>query len=86
MREKLLEAFKSHAKGHIDKHVANIEVYLHNQVGVGEHHDIMEAIEIELEEMAKYEDHLEILNKYFPDEGPAATPVLCGCGGDCGCK
>ena len=45
MRLKLLEAFRSHAKGHIDKHVANIEVYLNNPAGIGEHSDIIEAID-----------------------------------------
>lgn len=65
MRDKLLEAFKSHAKGHVDKHVANIEVYLHNPAGVGEHPDIIEAIETEMEEVAKYDDMLEMVNKYF---------------------
>ena len=65
MRDKLLDAFKSHAKGHIDKHVANIEVYLHNPVGVGEHPDIIEAIETEMEEVAKYHDMLEMAEKYF---------------------
>jgi len=28
MRNKILAAVKSHAQGHIDKHLANIEVYL----------------------------------------------------------
>jgi len=65
MREKLLRAFKSHAKGHIDKHVANVEVYLHNPAGIGEHSDIIEAIEIEMEEIAKYHDMLEMVDRYF---------------------
>ncbi len=65
MREKLLRAFKSHAKGHIDKHVANVEVYLHNPAGIGEHSDIIEAIEIEMEEVAKYHDMLEMVDRYF---------------------
>jgi predicted DNA-binding protein len=43
----------------------NVEVYLANPVGVGEHSDIMEAIEKELEEMAKYHDHIEVLKEYF---------------------
>ena len=30
MRKKLVEALKSHARGHIDKHLANVEVYLEN--------------------------------------------------------
>lgn len=65
MREKLLQAVKSHAQGHIDKHVANIEVYLANPAGIGEHSDIIEAIEIELEEISKYQDQLDIVEKYF---------------------
>lgn len=66
MRERILEALKSHAKGHIDKHLANIEVYLNNPVGVGEHPDILEAIEQELKIVAEYQDQIELLNHYFP--------------------
>jgi hypothetical protein len=40
---------------------------LRNPVGVGEHSDIMDAIEKELAHMAEYEDHLEIINKYFKE-------------------
>lgn len=65
MREKLLKAVKSHAQGHIDKHLANIEVYLNNPVGVGEHPDIIEAIEKELEEIGIYQNQLDILDAYF---------------------
>ena len=65
MREKLLQATLKHAEGHIAKHVANIEVYLNQPVGIGEHSDIIEAIEIELEQIAKYQDQVDILNQYF---------------------
>lgn len=65
MRDILLKAVNSHAQGHIDKHVANIEVYLANPAGIGEHSDIIEAIEIELEAIAKYQDQLDIVVKYF---------------------
>jgi len=65
MREKLIKAFISHAQGHIDKHVANVEVYLANPVGIGEHSDIMEAIEIEMKQIAEYDDQLEMMKKYF---------------------
>ena len=67
MRGILIDAFLSHAQGHIDKHIANVEVYLHNPVGVGEHPDIMEAFETELEEVAKYHDLKEMMEKYFVD-------------------
>ena len=65
MRERLLEAFVSHAKGHIDKHVANVEVYLANPAGIGEHSDIVEAIECEVKQIAEYDDMLEMVEKYF---------------------
>jgi hypothetical protein len=55
----------THAKGHVDKHIANVEVYLANPAGIGEHSDIIEAIEIELEAIAKYNDQIEMINKYF---------------------
>ena len=37
---------------------------LNNTVGVGEHPDIMETIEAELEKMSSYHDKLEMLD-YF---------------------
>jgi len=67
MRDILIKAFKSHAQGHIDKHLANVEVYLHNAAGVGEHPDIIEAIESELNEVAKYDDLLSMVKKYLED-------------------
>jgi hypothetical protein len=65
MRKTLLEAVRTHAVGHIAKHKANVEVYLHNPAGIGEHSDIIESIEVELKAMAEYEDQLEMLKKYF---------------------
>jgi hypothetical protein len=67
MRKILLEAVRSHAQGHVDKHLANIEIYLANPTGIGEHSDIIEAIEVELEQVAKYQDQLDILNQYYPE-------------------
>lgn len=64
-RELLINAVKKHAEGHIAKHVANIEIYLNHSVGIGEHSDIIEAIEQELEEVAKYNDQIEVLEKYI---------------------
>jgi hypothetical protein len=65
LRSNLLKAAKDHAIGHIEKHKMNVEVYLTNPVGIGEHPDIMEAIEQEVMEIAKYHDVLEMLEKYF---------------------
>ena len=65
MREPLIKALLAHAQGDIAKHKANIEVYLANPVGIGEHSNIVEAIEGELDMIAKYQDQIDIINKYF---------------------
>ena len=65
MRDILLNALKKHAEGHVEKHRANVEVYLHSTTGIGEHPDIVEAMEAELMEIAKYDDVLAMLEKYF---------------------
>jgi hypothetical protein len=65
MRETLIKAVVSHAQGHINKHLANIEVYMTNPAGIGEHSDIIEAIEMELEQVAKYDDQVEMIKKYY---------------------
>ena len=65
MREQLIKALLAHAEGDIAKHKANIEVYLENPVGIGEHSNIVEAIEGELDMIAKYQDQIDIINKYF---------------------
>ena len=65
MRQQLIKALLAHAQGDIAKHKANIEVYLANPVGIGEHSNIVEAIEGELDMIAKYQDQIDIINKYF---------------------
>ena len=64
MRTQLINAIKAHANGEIQKHLANVEVYLTNPAGIGEHSDITEAIGIELDKISKYHDQMEVLNKY----------------------
>ena len=65
MREQLIRALLAHANGDIQKHVANVEVYLTNPVGIGDHSNIVEAIEQELDMIAKYQDQIEVIQKYF---------------------
>ena len=65
MREQIIKALLAHAQGDIAKHRANVEVYLTNPVGIGEHSNVMEAIEEELNMIAKYEDQVEVIKKYF---------------------
>ena len=65
MREQLIKALLAHAQGDIAKHKANVEVYLTSPVGIGEHSNIVEAIEEELNMIAKYQDQRDVINKYF---------------------
>ena len=65
MRDQLIKALLSHAQGDIQKHVANVEVYLQNPAGIGEHSNIVEAIEEEINMIAKYQDQIDVINKYF---------------------
>ena len=67
-RKNMIEAIKDHAKGHIKKHSMNVEIYLKNAAGVGEHPDIMEAVEKELKIIAEYDDQLEVIEKYFEQD------------------
>ena len=65
MRNQLLKAVLAHASGEIAKHRANVEVYLEHPMGIGEHSDITEAIQVELDKIARYHDQIEVINKYF---------------------
>lgn len=65
MRNELITAFKSHAKGHIDKHIANVEVLLTKPMGIAEHPDVIDTIEKEIRIIADYDDLIEMVDKYF---------------------
>ena len=65
MRKQLINALLAHAQGDIAKHRANVEVYLTNPVGIGEHSNIVEAIEEEINMIAKYQDQIDVINTYF---------------------
>ena len=65
MREQLLRAVLAHAQGEIEKLKANVNVYLEHPMGIGEHSDITEAIQTEVDKIARYHDQIEVINKYF---------------------
>ena len=65
MRDQLLKAVLAQASGEIAKHRANVEVYLEHPMGIGEHSDITEAIQVELDKIARYHDQIEVINHYF---------------------
>jgi len=54
-----------HAEGELERAKTNIMVYMNQSVGIGEHSDIVEAIQEELDKMAAATDRIEMLDKYF---------------------
>lgn len=61
----LLSALKSYYVGHINKHIANVEIYLGRSTGIGEHSDIIESMDKEIAEIGKYDDRLSMIIKYL---------------------
>lgn len=65
MREQIVDALKAEATGAIQKARMNIEVYLHNPVGIGEHPDVLAAIQEQLDVIAEHEERLAVIEKHF---------------------
>ena len=61
---RIIQTLKTSAKANIDRHIMNVDVLLGSHVGLAEHGDLMETIEKELLEAAKYQDILEMLNNH----------------------
>ena len=65
MSDMLLQALKKKLEGDVAVAKANIMIFKDKSVGIGEHSDIVEAIQEELDKMAHAEDRIEMLEKYF---------------------
>ena len=61
---RIIQTLKTSAKANIDRHIMNVDVLLGSHVGLADHGDLMETIEKELLEAAKYQDILEMLNNH----------------------
>ena len=65
LRDQMIAAATKHAEAELELHKTNIEVYMQKVVGIGEHSDIIETIQKELDAMAAAHDRLEMIKKYF---------------------
>ena len=61
----ILESLKDKLKGEIAVAKANVTVYLNNPVGIGEHPEVVQAIESQIEVIATAQEKLDIINKHF---------------------
>ena len=67
MTEQLVQALKSMYGADYQMHKANLEIYLNNPVGIGEHPQHFEEMDKLVESMTAARDKLEVLNKEYPD-------------------
>ena len=67
MREQLLNALRAYYTGQIEKHRMNGENLITNSVGVAEHPDHMDTVCKEMCEVSKYDECLQMLDKYFKE-------------------
>ena len=61
----LLEALIKKLEGEIAVAKANVNVYVKGSVGIGEHPDIVEAVETQINKIAEAEDKIEAIHAHF---------------------
>ena len=60
-----MKSLKLQYESEIEKAKDNINVYLTNPAGIGEHPDIAAAVDNQIDALAHAEDKLCVLQKYF---------------------
>jgi len=68
MEKILRDALIIKYEGEIAQANANIKVYLTNPVGIGEHPDIIAAMDVQIEKMAHAEEKLLCVKNHFIPE------------------
>jgi hypothetical protein len=61
----LLEALVKKLEGEVEVAKANVMVYTRNSVGIGEHPEVVEAIEAQVEKIANAQEKIDIIKKHF---------------------
>jgi|TARA_R100000005_G_C4794742_1_gene89652 hypothetical protein len=65
LRQDVLDALVKQSEGIIQKARMNVEIYLHNPVGIGEHPDVLGAIQEQLDTISKEEERIQVIEKHF---------------------
>ena len=60
--KELIEALADRYRGEIASAKANVKVYLENPAGIGEHPDVVAAIDTQIQLIANAQEKLDILN------------------------
>ena len=62
MRDVIIDALKAKYEGEIQEALCNVEIYLQNPAGIGEHPEILESINSQLSKMTEAQEKKDILN------------------------
>mgnify|MGYP001597873176 FL=1 len=73
MNSELLEAARAKYEAEVLKYKANIRVYLYQSVGIGEHPDIVSAVEEQIALLAEAEEKLSVTNKLITEMSDRVT-------------
>ena len=65
---KHLKAILKKLEGKRDEHLADLQVYIDNPVGVGKHPGIGEVIEKKIEKIEELDSSIECIKKYFGND------------------
>ena len=63
--DQIILAAKKQAEGELEVHKANIQVYIENPAGIGEHPDLVAAVDHEVCKLANAEDKLSSLKNNY---------------------
>ena len=67
IRETLIRALLSNYEGEMAKAKANIEIYLKNPMGIGDHSDIISAIDEQVSNYAAANEKWDIVSDIFDE-------------------
>ena len=68
MKEMIIQALKTKLLGEMNGHIANIEVMTTNPVGVGDHPNVMETVQAQIDIISQNKDRLNVLQEEFRGE------------------
>ena len=68
MSDMLLQALRKKLEGDVAVAKANVLIYKEKSVGIGEHPEIVQAIEMEIGKMAEAQDKLDTVNQLLLDD------------------
>ena len=64
-KDDITTALIQQSKGNIQRAKMNVAIYLHSPVGIGEHPDVLGAIQDQIDLIAKEEERIQVISKHF---------------------